>query len=151
MNIQVRHAAPDEIETAYAIVCEYYGAVGVQVRDDPGVFAREYFGTGAGVWMAEDNNEVIGCIALRRLPQFANSGEVKRLYVREEHRGQGIAETLLEALERYAVACGYETLYLDSKDDLRVALRFYRQHGYELCERYNDNPQATVFMRKHIR
>jgi hypothetical protein len=42
---------------------------------------------------------------------------------------------------------GYSTLYLDSKDDLIDAIRFYRKQGYRSCERYNENPQATVFMK----
>jgi hypothetical protein len=57
---------------------------------------------------------------------------------------------LLVALEQYAQASGYEWLYLDSKDDLKAALRFYDRHGYEPCERYNRNQQATVFLRKAL-
>jgi hypothetical protein len=26
----------------------------------------------------------------------------------------------------------------------------YQRRGYEQCSRYNDNPQATVFMRKRL-
>jgi hypothetical protein len=29
-------------------------------------------------------------------------------------------------------------------------LQFYQKHGYVPCERYNQNPQATVFMRRQI-
>jgi len=72
------------------------------------------------------------------------------MYVRPEARGQGIAERLLKALEEYAVQAGYQTLYLDTKDDLTTAIRFYQRHGYEACERYNENPQATMFMRKGL-
>jgi ribosomal protein S18 acetylase RimI-like enzyme len=75
---------------------------------------------------------------------------VKRLYVRPESRGQHIADRLLEALEEYAFEAGYRALYLDTKDDLVVAIHFYQRHGYGLCERYNDNPQATIFMRKDL-
>jgi len=57
---------------------------------------------------------------------------------------------LLVALEQYAEASSYEWLYLDSKDDLKAALRFYDRHGYEACERYNHNEQATVFLRKAL-
>jgi ribosomal protein S18 acetylase RimI-like enzyme len=67
-----------------------------------------------------------------------------------EHRGQGVAEALLGALEAYATEHGYAALYLDSKKDLMPAIRFYRRHGYSPCERYNDNPQATIFMRKEL-
>jgi ribosomal protein S18 acetylase RimI-like enzyme len=93
---------------------------------------------------------VAGCIALRPLRTREQAGEIKRLYVRPEFRGSGAALALLVALEQYAQASGYEWLYLDSKDDLKAALRFYDRHGYEPCERYNHNQQATVFLRKAL-
>jgi GNAT superfamily N-acetyltransferase len=70
--------------------------------------------------------------------------------VRLGSRGQGVAEALLLALEIYAAEHSYKALYLDSKKDLMPAIRFYRRHGYQPCPRYNDNPQATIFMRKQI-
>lgn len=120
------------------------------VRDDRAVFEQEYFADGAGLWLATAGGEIIGCIGLHRLPHPKDSGEIKRLYVRVEHRGQGVAEALLETLEAYATEHGYKTLYLDSKKDLMPAIRFYRRHGYTPCERYNENPQATIFMRKEL-
>ena len=56
----------------------------------------------------------------------------------------------MDALEEYAVNIGYGWVYLDSKDDLRAALRFYQRRGYVACERYNTNPQATIFMRRRL-
>jgi len=138
------------MDEAYAIVREYYEAVGVVVRDDPESFAQDYFGAGSGVWLAYEDASVVGCIALRPLPQLDRAGEIKRMYVKPEARGQGIAERLLKALEEYAADAGYWALYLDTKDDLTTAIRFYQRHGYEPCERYNDNPQATMFMRKGL-
>jgi GNAT superfamily N-acetyltransferase len=148
--MRVYRATLQEVESAYRIVSEYYEAVGVVVREDRAAFEHEYFGKRAGVWLATVNNNVIGCIALRKLLRVRKSGEIKRMYVQPEHRGQGIAEALLKALETYAAENEYRTLYLDSKKDLMPAIRFYRRHGYEFCDRYNDNPQATVFMRKAL-
>jgi len=148
--VKIHRASVIEAEAAYKIVCAYYEEIGVVARDDRAAFEREYFGDGAGVWLATADGEAIGCIALRRLPRPRKSGEIKRLYVRMGHRGQGIAETLLKALEAYAMEHGYARLYLDSKKDLMPAIRFYRRHGYLPCERYNDNPQATVFMCKQL-
>ncbi len=148
--IRIERAGMDRVDEAYAIVQEYYEAVDVVVREDADKFAHEYFGNGAGVWLARDGEAVVGCIALRELEGFEQSGEVKRLYVKPECRGRKIAEQLLEALEEYARGFGYRTLYLDSKDDLIDAIRFYQKHGYEACGRYNENPQATVFMRKEL-
>ena len=45
---------------------------------------------------------------------------------------------------------GLEWVYLDSYDDLKAAIAVYEKRGYARCERYNENPQATVFMRKNI-
>jgi GNAT superfamily N-acetyltransferase len=148
--IEIEKAGLDGAQEAYAIVEEYYEAVGVMVREDPAEFRTKYFGPGAGIWLARDGAAVVGCIALRPLKEMAGCGEVKRLYVKPEYRGQGIAERLLEALEAYARESGYGAIYLDSKDDLKAALRFYARHGYAECSRYNENPQATVFMRKDL-
>lgn len=148
--IRIERASLERMDEAYAIVREYYEAVGVVVRDDPESFARDYFGDGSGIWLAYEGAAVVGCIALRPLPQLDHAGEIKRMYVKPEVRGQGIAERLLKALESYATESGYRTLYLDTKDDLTTAIRFYQQHGYEACERYNENPQATMFMKKGL-
>ena len=64
--------------------------------------------------------------------------------------GRAIAGLLLAALDDYAIAAGYKWLYLDSKDDLVAAIQFYEKNGYSRCARYNDNPQANVFMRKQL-
>jgi GNAT superfamily N-acetyltransferase len=148
--IRIERAGMDRVNEAYAIVQEYYEAVSVDVREDAVEFAHEYFGEGAGVWLTRDGEAVVGCIALRGLENLEKSGEVKRLYVKPEYRGQGIAERLLAALETYARESGYQAIYLDSKDDLKTAIRFYARHGYAECERYNENPQATIFMKKEL-
>jgi GNAT superfamily N-acetyltransferase len=149
-GIGIHRAETAEIDDAWAIVIEYYDAVSVVARDDREEFASEYFGDGAGVWLALDGSSVLGCIALHSLESIPNAAEVKRLYVKPAARGRGIAELLLAALEEFAVAYGYEWLYLDSKDDLAAAIRFYEKKRYVRCERYNDNPQATIFMQKRI-
>jgi GNAT superfamily N-acetyltransferase len=150
-QLRVRRATSEESNIAWEIVQEYYEAAGVVARDAKEDFARIYFGDGAGVWLATIANTVVGCVAFRALAKFANSAEVKRLYVQPQHRGRGIAAALCESLEEYARKRGYEWLYLDTTDDMVAAQRFYAALGYELTTRYNDNPQATIFMRKDLR
>lgn len=148
--IRIERASLDRVDEAYAIVWEYYESVDVVVRDDAEAFAREYFGDESGIWLASEDEHAVGCIALRPLAKSDHAGEIKRMYVRPESRGQRIAEKLLKSLEEYAAEAGYRTLYLDTKDDLTTAIRFYQRHGYAPCERYNENPQATIFMRKAL-
>jgi GNAT superfamily N-acetyltransferase len=155
-GFSISRAGNDLQDAAYAIVTEYYAAVGVELREDGAAFGAYYFGHGSGLWLASSGSGVVGCIALRPLvptgPAAVSEpcGEVKRLYVRPLWRGKGIADKLLDSLHEYAASVGYRWLYLDSKDDLDVAIRFYQRRGYQVCERYNNNPQATVFMRRMI-
>jgi ribosomal protein S18 acetylase RimI-like enzyme len=158
-ELRVWRVGEKDRETAFQLVEEYNDAVDVALRDSPESFEHDYFRPGSGFWLAQSQcgsqvgSQVAGCIALRPLRTREQAGEIKRLYVRPEFRGSGAALALLVALEQYAQASGYEWLYLDSKDDLKAALRFYERHGYEPCERYNRNQQATVFLRKalHLR
>ena len=149
-ELRVWRAGEQDRATAFQLVEEYNDAVDVVLRDSPESFESDYFATGAGMWLAQKGKDVVGCIGLRPLRTPAQAGEIKRMYVRPEYRGSGVALALLVALEQYAEAHGYAWLYLDSKDDLKAALRFYDRHGYEACERYNRNPQATVFLRKAL-
>jgi GNAT superfamily N-acetyltransferase len=143
-------ASPAERAAAWEIIDEYCRALEIVVRDEPADFDR-YFDAGSGVWLAREADTVVGCIALRPLPSIASdAGEVKRLYVRPAARGARIADALLDALEAYAAA-SYRGLYLDTKDDLLPAIRFYERRGYVRIPRYNDNPQATIFMRRMLR
>lgn len=148
-ELQIFRATATDKLSAYEIVQEYCDAVDVMVRDDETEFSK-YFEDNGGVWLAKLDGKIVGCIALRPLPQMQNSCEVKRLYVQPERRGRRIADKLLQSLHDYARNFGYEWCYLDTKDDLKAAIKFYAQQGYEACDRYNDNPQATIFMRKKL-
>jgi ribosomal protein S18 acetylase RimI-like enzyme len=150
-DFEIRRARPIEIDTAYVLVQEYCEAMSVVARDTRDEFARLYFEDGAGIWLAWLGKMAIGCLALRTMPQFTDSGEVKRLYVQPEYRGRGIAVALHDALESYGSGFGYRWLYLDSASNMVAAIRFYKAQGYETCAKYNENPQATIFMRKRLR
>jgi GNAT superfamily N-acetyltransferase len=83
-------------------------------------------------------------------PRFSTLPEVKRLYVRPAFRGLHLAHALMQAAEQHARAAELQWLYLDTKDDLHAAIHFYLSTGYQPCPRYNDNPQATLFLRKQL-
>ena len=139
-----------ETQAAQAVLQEYYETVNVLVRDKPGAIQAVIDAPASGIWLAYLGKQVVGCVVLRRLEFIAKSSECKRLYVKPSARGRGIANELLDAQEMYARNEGLEWIYLDSYDDLKAAIALYEKRGYERCERYNDNPQATVFMRKKI-
>jgi len=143
----VRASVEQRLE-ALELLAEYYEAVDVVKRDtlaDVEGFLRD---EAAGLWIAYVEEMPAGCVVLRPLASMGSAGECKRLYVRSRFRGRGIAEALLDAMEDYGRVLGLKEIYLDSKDDLTVAINLYRKRQYEPCAPYNDNPQATIFMRK---
>ncbi len=56
----------------------------------------------------------------------------------------------MDAVENFARDKGLKWVYLDSHDGLKAAISLYRKRGYVQCKRYNDNPQATIFLRKNL-
>ena len=156
--MQIRRVPVDDAGLAFALVEEYYQSIGVLMRETQREFVAEYFGDGRGFWLAQVDGEMAGCVALRQLPCpgastgiAAKCSEIKRMYVREKFRGQGIAQKMLQAAESFARAGAYAWIYLDTTDEMASAARLYERNGYERCERYNENPQATIFMRKSLR
>ena len=150
MTASIRRATAADEALARAIVAEYNDAVGVVVRDDAAAF-RVYLNGPGALWLAQIDDEIVGCVVMRPLASTApGSCEVKRLYVRPAQRGFGIAAALMDALETFAFLRGYRAVYLDTFDGLGDAVRFYERRGYERTARYNDNPQATIFMRRTL-
>jgi GNAT superfamily N-acetyltransferase len=137
-------------DDARALLNEYYEAIQVIQRDTPADVQKIVEAPGSGVWLAYLGEEAVGCVVLRKLPSIPSASECKRLYVRPRARGNRIADRMLDAQEDYARNEGIDWIYLDSFDDLETAIALYERRGYERCARYNDNPQATLFMRKRL-
>ncbi|HTX75820.1 MAG TPA: helix-turn-helix domain-containing GNAT family N-acetyltransferase [Terracidiphilus sp.] len=143
---RVRRATPE----ALAILAEYYEAVRVLQRDTPSTIRKLLREPDSGMWLARLGGDAVGCVVLRRLASIPRAAECKRLYVKPSARGHGIGNRLLDATEDFARSQGVEWIYLDSYDDLKTAIALYERRGYERCARYNDNPQATLFMRRRL-
>jgi len=152
-NLTIRAVTLSEAraaEDAISLIEEYYEAVQVIARDDRAQILHYISDPHSCILLAYDAATPVGCILYRPLQQLDSAGEVKRLYVRPAFRQRGIADKLLRALEQFASAQHIQWLYLDTTDDLKAAIAFYERHGYIRCDRYNDNPQATIFMRKAL-
>jgi GNAT superfamily N-acetyltransferase len=95
------------------------------------------------------DGEVVGCGALQALDD--ETVEIKRMYVRPEHRGRGVARRVLAALEEAAAADGCAVLRLETGDYLPEALRLYASAGYAEIPRYGPyvvNPFSVCFEKR---
>jgi putative acetyltransferase len=98
----------------------------------------------------DEEGKALGCGAIVVGPGF---GELKRMFVRPENRGQGIAAKLLEFLEGQAAAKGCTTFMLETGPSQPEALSFYARCGYERrgpFGGYGPDP-FSVFMEKRVR
>jgi putative acetyltransferase len=89
----------------------------------------------------------VGCGAIVVQPEY---GEVKRMYVRPQARGLGLARRLLDTLEAKAVEHGCRTFMLETGPTLSEALALYERLGYERRGPFGDYPADphSVFMQK---
>ncbi len=71
----------------------------------------------------------VACAGLRRSDDA--SGELKRTYVREEHRGRGYARLVMAAIEDRTRAIGYVRLLLEPGTAQPEAIALYESAGYE--------------------
>lgn len=89
----------------------------------------------------------VGCGAIVLEEEY---GELKRMYVSVEQRGNGIAGRILNCLEDAALAKGCSVFKLETGPYQPEALAFYARSGYQRCERYGDyrDDPLSVFMEK---
>jgi GNAT superfamily N-acetyltransferase len=86
--------------------------------------------------------EPAGCVAVR--PLDGNVCEMKRLFLREPHRGHGYGRRLAEAIVAAARAIGYSKMRLDTMRRLAASVALYRSMGFGEIEPYRKNPHQDV-------
>jgi putative acetyltransferase len=107
--------------------------------------------------VAEQDRRIVGCGAARRMPgeqatQHQAYGEVKRMMVLPERRGQGIGRRLLDALERTLLGDGIERALLETGERQRAAVRLYERCGYRRRGPFGGYPDngLSVFFEKRL-
>ncbi|MBA3744637.1 MAG: GNAT family N-acetyltransferase [Sporichthya sp.] len=68
--------------------------------------------------------------------QGGGTAELKRFYVRPEHRGHGVADAIITALLDHARASGASVVRLETGDKQHAAIGFYRRHGFAEVPRF---------------
>ena len=85
-------------------------------------------------------------------PYQSATAEIKRMFVRENVRGRGIAGEILVELETWAKEIGYSECILETGVKQPEAIRLYEKSGYEIIPSYGQylNVANSVCMKKSI-
>lgn len=105
----------------------------------------------AGALLLAENTagEPVGCVAVRQWKDA--TAELKRMYLRKEARGQGLAQRLLDTALETARHLGYQTIRLDTMPDMQVAIALYRKNGFYDIAPYRENPDSgAVYLEKKL-
>jgi putative acetyltransferase len=112
----------------------------------------EELGPGRGAFLvAYAEGEAVGCGAVRL--NGPGVAEIKRMYVRPEWRGRGVAGAVLSQLEQHARTLGVTRLVLETGERQPESLAVYRRAGFVEIPRfgeYLDSP-LSVCMGKDLR
>jgi putative acetyltransferase len=102
------------------------------------------------VVIAYKNGISVGCGAFK----FNSPGvaEIKRMYVEQNHRGQGIAGLVLTELEKWAKEMGYDACILETGNKQTSAITLYTKTGYSQIENYGQykGVASSVCMEKKL-
>ena len=86
------------------------------------------------VVVAYDQDEAIGCGALRNYSN--DTMEVKRMFVPLNKRGQGIASTVLAALETWCRELGIKKCVLETGKKQPEAIALYKKNKYNIIPNF---------------
>ena len=109
-----------------------------EMQELPGAYAPP----DGRLYLAWVGDELAGCIALRR--HDAQSGEMKRLYLRPAFQGQGFGRLLAEHIMLDARQIGYQRLLLDTLPIMQSAQAMYAKLGFQETSAYVHNPVEGV-------
>ncbi len=132
-----------DFETAKSLVEAYAVSLGIDLEfqqfdkelcDFPGSYAPPE----GRALLAKSGRRIAGCACLRPLSDAVC--EMKRLYVKPEHRGGGIAKQLALAVIQEAKTIGYRCRRLDTLPTISAATGLYKTLGFIRIEPYHDNP-----------
>ncbi|HJU44015.1 MAG TPA: GNAT family N-acetyltransferase [Vicinamibacterales bacterium] len=152
--LEIRPAVPADIPHVRDMLKEYVEWIGLdlafqEIDAELAGLPGEYAPPRGALFVAVEGHRHVAMIALR--PLDGPAAEMKRLYVRPQARGRGLARQLIARLCDEAKRLGYSELRLDTLPMMGEAQALYEAHGFVDIAPYYETPIAgTRFMGKKI-
>jgi GNAT superfamily N-acetyltransferase len=136
-------AEPLWFEYGERAVIAFLRAAGLSIEPDHAAFRAELdavLGPRGRLFLARIGDEIVGTGALK--PLDGTTGELKRMYVATDHRGEGIGRCLLDRILAAARSLGYRRIRLDTLEFMSEAQALYRSVGFAEIEPYAESESA---------
>jgi ribosomal protein S18 acetylase RimI-like enzyme len=153
-NVTIRPARPADIPGVRLMLEEYVRWIGLdlafqEIEEELAGLPGEYAPPRGALFVAEEDGRLLGMIGVRSFEGAIC--EMKRLYVRPEARGRGLAKQLIAAALDQARRLRYSEIRLDTLPMMGDAQSLYVALGFADIPPYYDTPIAgTRFMAKKI-
>ena len=112
------------------------------LMDIPGFYVGGRLGPGLFLVAVDPDGEVCGSIALLNLG--GGQGALRKMFVRAQSRGTGLAAALLGALFDWCRVAGVYEIFLGTTERFLAAHRFYEKHGFIRIEKGSLPPAFPV-------
>ena len=86
------------------------------------------------VVIAYDGPDAIGCGCFKSVDR--DTAEIKRMFVRQSHRGRGISKLIMSELEQWAKENGFRRLILETAERQPEAIGLYYKCGFSKIPNY---------------
>lgn len=132
ISVELTASASDDVRALIAELEEILGAEYPPAQRH-GLSIDALFEPHIRFFVARMDGRAVGCGGVALFVDFA---EVKRMYVRPEARGRGVADAVLARLEAEVRAAGLAVLRLETGDRQLAAMRFYERAGFRHCDAF---------------
>jgi GNAT superfamily N-acetyltransferase len=92
-------------------------------------------------WVVVAGEAIIGMFGIESRDDECT--ELRRMYLDPRHRGQGIAQRMLEHAETRARELGFAKLILSTAEVQKAAIAFYQKSGYSLVRTERADTMST--------
>jgi putative acetyltransferase len=104
---------------------------------------------GVAFFLIRENDIPAGCGGVKLV--VTEYGEVKRMYVRPQFRGLGLAKLVLNHLTEYAQSHGFGLLRLETGIHQQAAIRSYERMGFQRIPpfgEYKEDPLSRFYEKR---
>ena len=94
--------------------------------------------------LTDESGKLVGGIGLAEFDCFEDCCELQKIYLADEAKGAGLSYKLISLIEEKARKLGYKRMYLETHDNLAVAIHVYEKCGYKEIEKPAGVVHATM-------